>query len=172
MDWNYWKTLIFPCLKYTVYYIPIYYRLKYTPLTRIDDVKHRNECIYSHTVWRLKHSYGYFWAIRNFEYFLPKISLDMRYVLSSMHLEPMNFANFITYEMSKFFLPRWSDMKNQNIFSAHRSYTMSKYSCQQECTDLFWLASLPTVHNFSSIQTRASWHRSRLVSAASKETDK
>ena len=123
MDWNYWKTLIFPCLKYTVYYIPIYYRLKYTPLTRIDDVKHRNECIYSHTVWRLKHSYGYFWAIRNFEYFLPKISLDMRYVLSSMHSEPMNFANFITYELSKFILPeiKWYE-KSKYIFSTQIIY--------------------------------------------------
>ena len=67
----------------------------------------------------------------------------------SIKFQASNFSHFMAYNLSKFFELQ---IPIGNIVLVFESIKIDKITCQQQCNDLYWQASLPTVQYFSSIQ--------------------
>ena len=75
----------------------------------------------------------------------------------STQFQLSNFSHFMTYHLRKFFslTTKLSFLKSDSAISlTHRSFKIRKVTCQQECNDRYWQASLPTIQDFSAIQER------------------
>lgn len=88
----------------------------------------------------------------NVEKYKPdQIRFEIFEMTLSMQFQASNFSHFMAYNLSKFFQLQ---ILIGNIVVVFESIKIDKITCQQQCDDLYWKASLPTIHYLTSIQKR------------------